>query len=90
MVNHGHIAVNGRKASICSMVLRAGDKIQVRDQKQAREYASKYMDIAESRGIVKWVALDKANFEGAVLHIPSRDEIAPDVNEQLIVELYSK
>jgi len=90
MVNHGHIAVNGHKATIASMTLKAGDKVQVRDQKQAREYATKFMDIAESRGIVKWVALDKTNFEGAVLHVPSRDEIAPEISEQLIVELYSK
>lgn len=90
MVNHGHIAVNGHKTSIASRVLKSGDKIQVRDQEQARAYATKFMDIAESRGIAKWLALDKGNFEGAVLHIPSREEIAPEVSEQLIVELYSK
>ena len=54
------------------------------------KWEPEYMDIAESRGIVKWVALDKASFEGAVLHVPSRDEIAPEISEQLIVELYSK
>ena len=90
MVNHGHIAVNGHKTSIVSRVLKSGDKVQVRDQKQAREYAGKFMDNAEARGIVKWLALDKEKMEGTVLHIPSRDEIAPEVNEQLIVELYSK
>ena len=90
MVNHGHIAVNGHKTSIASRVLKSGDKVQVRDQEQARAYASKFMDIAEGRGLVKWLALDKGNFEGAVLHVPSREEIAPEVSEQLIVELYSK
>ncbi|MCX7006938.1 MAG: 30S ribosomal protein S4, partial [Kiritimatiellaeota bacterium] len=90
MVNHGHIAVNGHKTSIASRVLKSGDKVQVRDQEQARAYATKFMDNAEARGIVKWLALDKANFEGAVLHVPTREEIAPEVSEQLIVELYSK
>ncbi len=90
MVNHGHIAVNGHKTSIASRVLKSGDKVQVRDQEQARAYAGKFMDNAEARGLVKWLALDKGNFEGAVLHVPSREEIAPEVSEQLIVELYSK
>ncbi len=90
MVNHGHIAVNGHKTTIASRVLKSGDKVQVRDQEQARAYAGKFMDNAEARGLVKWLALDKGNFEGAVLHVPSREEIAPEVSEQLIVELYSK
>ena len=90
MVNHGHIAVNGHKTSIASRVLKTGDKVQVRDQEQARAYATKYMENAEARGIVKWLSLDRATFEGALLHVPTREEIAPEVSEQLIVELYSK
>ncbi len=90
MVNHGHIAVNGRKTTIPSRVLKAGDKIQVRDRQASRDYATRFMDIAESRGIPGWLQLRKAQFEGEVLHVPTREEIAPVVNEQLIVELYSK
>jgi len=90
MVNHGHIAVNGRKTTIPSRVLKAGDKVQVRDRRTAREYAARFMDTAESRGLPGWLQLNKAQFEGVVLHIPTREEIAPTVDEQLIVELYSK
>ena len=90
MVNHGHIAVNGRKTTIPSRVLKAGDKIQVRDRKPGREYAARFMDIAESRGLAVWLLLKKDVFEGEVLHVPTREEIAPTVDEQLIVELYSK
>lgn len=89
-VLHGHIAVNGHKVNIPSRVLKAGDVVQVRDQKQAHEYATRFMEAAESRGLVKWVSLDKSQFKGEVLHVPSREEIAPTVREHLVVELYSK
>ena len=89
-VTHGHVTVNGRKADIPSMILKEGDKVQVRDRANSREYAGRWMDTAESRGISSWLTLNKAGFEGAVARVPTRDEIAPIVNEQLIVELYSK
>lgn len=89
-VQHGHILVNGRKASIPSMVLKAGDEVQVKDAEDSRAFSSACIEQAESRGIVAWLALDKAAFKGKVVHIPSRDEMAPSINEQLIVELYSK
>ena len=89
-VLHGHIAVNGRKATVPSMILKPGDAVQVRDRKQGRDYATKYMEIAESRGRAAWLSMDREKFKGEILHVPTRDEIAPIVNEQLIVELYSK
>lgn len=89
-VQHGHITVNGRKASIPSMVLKAGDAIAVKNAEHSRAAAGAFMENAESRGIVPWLTLDKSKFEGRINHIPTRDEIAPTVNEQLIVELYSK
>jgi small subunit ribosomal protein S4 len=89
-VRHGHVLVNGNKADIPSMLLKAGDVVQVRDREQSRAYANRHMEVAESRGIVGWLTLDRANARGEVLHIPTRDEIAPVVREQLIVELYSK
>ena len=89
-VTHGHVEVNGRKASIPSMILKEGDVVTVRDRAQSRQYSGQWMDTAESRGISPWLALDKATFAGRVVKVPSRDEIAPVVNEQLVVELYSK
>ena len=89
-VTHGHLEVNGRKADIPSMILKEGDVVKVRDRAQSREYAGRWMDTAESRGISVWLALDKASFEGRVQRVPTREEIAPVVNEQLVVELYSK
>jgi small subunit ribosomal protein S4 len=89
-VLHGHVAVNGHKASIPSMVLKAGTVVQVRDRKQSRAYAAKFMEAAESRGRAAWLSLDKEQFRGEILRIPTREDINPVVREQLIVELYSK
>ncbi len=89
-VLHGHVQVNGRKASIPSMQVKAGDVIQVKDNKESREYAKRHMEAAESRGRPGWMSVSREDFRGEVLHVPSREEIAPVVNEQLIVELYSK
>ena len=89
-VTHGHLEVNGHKADIPSMILKEGDVVKVRDRVQSRAYAGRWMDTAESRGISGWLTLDKAAFEGRVQRVPTREEIAPVVNEQLVVELYSK
>lgn len=87
---HGHIRVNGRKATISSMLLKAGDVVEVADVQHGRDYAVQWLDIAESRGIVPWLSLDKSNFRGVIQHVPTREEIAIPINEQLVVELYSK
>jgi small subunit ribosomal protein S4 len=89
-VRHGHVLVNGKKASIPSMVLKADDEIRIGENNRSRTYASQYLETAESRGIVPWLQVKKDSLEGRVLHVPSREEIAPIVDEQLIVELYSK
>ncbi len=89
-VLHGHISVNGHKVNIPSAVLKQGDVVQVRDRQHSREYSKKFVEVAESRGRVAWLSLDKEQFRGEILHVPSREEIAPIVREQLIVELYSK
>lgn len=89
-VRHGHILVNGQKASIPSIQIKPGVQIQVEDDKELREFVQSTMETAVSRGIVPWMKLEKNDFLGEVLHVPSREEIAPIVDEQLIVELYSK
>jgi small subunit ribosomal protein S4 len=89
-VTHGHINVNGRTGSIPSMILEAGDTIAVKSDEHSRKYSAAFVETAISRGIAGWLSLDKANYSGSVLKIPTREELAPTVNEQLIVELYSK
>ncbi len=89
-VRHGHIELNGRRLTIPSASVRAGDVVSVVDKKDVRAVVAPVMEAAQSRGISPWLVLSPNEFRGEVKHVPSRDEIAPIVNEQLIVELYSK
>jgi small subunit ribosomal protein S4 len=89
LVLHSHVKVNGRRADVPSMTLKVGDRIEVKGRKQSQDAIRKVLD-AQSREMSAWLSLDKDALKGEVLRIPSRDEIAPFVNEQLIVELYSK
>lgn len=90
MVRHGEIDVNGRKATIPSMIMKQGSIVSIRKGKSAIERVVPLVETAEGRGIVGWLNLDKENLSGEVQHIPTREEIGSPVNEQLIVELYSK
>jgi small subunit ribosomal protein S4 len=89
-VRHGHVRVNGIKVNIPSYKVKPGEVVQARDTKRCRDYAKAHLDAAESRGWPSWMNVDKAEFKAVVDHVPTREEIAPVVNEQLIVELYSK
>ena len=90
MVSHGHVQVNGRKVDISSFNVKAGDTIVVKDKPQSRRLAAKNIELTQITPVPDWLVVDKEQFSGKVSRIPSRDEIAPIVNEQLIVELYSR
>jgi len=89
-VRHGHVLVNGKKADIPSMVLKPGDVVEVRQRPSSRKYAEQFVELAESRGVVPWLGVDRKAFRGEVLYEPKREEIPVTFNEQLVVELYSK
>lgn len=89
-VLHRHILVNGRNANRPSMILKPGDQLQVKDAAKSREAARRSLEAAEGRQMSSWLVLDRENFKGEVLRVPTRDEIAPLANEQLVVELCSK
>jgi len=89
-VLHGHVLVNGHRADVPSMILKPGNTVQVGTRSRSRDYAKPFMENALARGISRWLQLSKDEFKGEVLHVPSRDEINPTVNEQRVVELYSK
>lgn len=90
MVNHGHIKVNGRKASIASHALRVNDVIEVKASNVARQLANKNLESATSRAVPDWLSLNKEALKGVVMRIPTRDEIQPIANEQAVVEFYSR
>lgn len=89
-VTHNHVQVNGIKADVPSMVLTPGSVITVRDRERSRELARRSMEVSQNREVPGWLALNEADFSGAFVRIPTRDEIAPIVDEQMVVELYSK
>lgn len=90
MVNHGHITVNGRKAAIASFALKVNDVIAVKNHNVSRQLATKNLESAGSRTVPDWMSLNKEEFKGTVLRIPTREEIQPIANEQAIVEFYSR
>ncbi len=89
-VLHGHIAVNGRKATVPSMQVKVGQSVEVRDRPQSRDAATKSLEAATTQQTPTWLAVDRKAFRGEVLAIPTREQIAPVVDEQAIVELYSR
>jgi small subunit ribosomal protein S4 len=90
LVNHGHFLVNGKKADIPSYEIKSGYFIEVKESSRHIPEVIDSISKAEHRGIPPWVEVDSANMRGKVLHIPTREEIQLPVQEQLIVELYSK
>jgi small subunit ribosomal protein S4 len=90
LVTHNHISVNGHKANIPSLILRPGAVVRVKDKPRSRARVGVSLEAAEGKPISPWLSLDAKNFTGEFIRVPTRDEIAPVVNEQLIVELYSK
>lgn len=90
LIGHGHILVNGKAVSIPSYSIKGGDIVEVKESSREISEIIDSLSKSEHRGMPVWVEVDSANFKGKVLHIPSRDEIQLPVQEQLIVELYSK
>ncbi len=90
MVSHGHVAVNGRKTNASSMNVKPGDVITIRSGERSKRLAVKYLDQTSAIAPPEWLLVDKENLSGSVVRIPTRSEINPIVNEQLVVELYSR
>jgi small subunit ribosomal protein S4 len=90
MVAHGHIRVNGRKVSIPSFNTRVNDVIEVKNTSVSRQLATKNMESSTSRSVPDWFSLNREEFKGTLMRIPTRDEINPIANEQAVVEFYSR
>jgi len=90
LVLHGHFFVKGKKVNIPSYLVGAGEEIQVREKSRNMTRIIESMDIVARRGLPQWLELDKDNFKGTFKRIPARDELTMPIQEQLVVELYSK
>ncbi len=90
LVTHGHFTVNGRRSDVPSMKLYEGDQVMVREGSSKLTYFKELGDIAEKRNAPSWLSRDVKQLSGAVARLPERAEIDGSLDEQLIVEYYSR
>ncbi len=90
LVGHKAIALNGQTANIPSMLVKVGDVIAVREKSKKQGRIAESLQLAEQSGFPGWVAVDAKKMEGTFKSVPDRGDVANDVNESLIVELYSR
>ena len=92
LVSHGHITVNGRKTNIPSFTVKVGDRIAVRPESRRRMYFKNLVDSGDLNrvSVPDWLRRDAADLAGEVVTLPRREDAEPGINEQLIVEYYSR
>jgi small subunit ribosomal protein S4 len=90
LVRHGHFRVNGRKAQTPSMLLRPGDTVVLRERSREVARIAGALDALEGKSVPQWLDIEKAEFKGTVKAMPTREDITMPIQEQLIVELYSR
>ena len=90
VVRHNHFTVNGRKVNIPSYQVKIGDVIEVREKSRKSPFILEAMETVVRREMPSWLEVDGSNFRGIVKEFPNREELTMPINEQLIVELYSK
>ena len=90
LVNHGHVFVNGRKTDRAARTLKVGDAVELRERSRALVSVQVSLEEADSRGIPAWLEVDRVSFKGIVRALPTKEECAVPVNEQMVVELYSR
>ncbi|MDQ2659510.1 MAG: 30S ribosomal protein S4 [Verrucomicrobiota bacterium] len=90
LVSHGHVSVNGRGVNIASYNVKAGDEVKIKDRPKSRQLALRNLELTQIALVPDWLVVDRDALSGKVSRIPVREEMQPMVNEQLIVELYSR
>ena len=89
-VRHNHFIINGKKVNIPSYQVKKGDVVELRDKSKKIQVILDSLDAIVRRGIPQWIEINKENFKGEVVGVPVREDITLPIQEQLIVELYSK
>ena len=90
LVTHGHFSVNGRRTDVPSMILSPGDTVTVREGSRGRSYFQDLPAVAEDRMVPVWLSRDLKTLSGTVVRLPERGEIDSNLQEQMIVEYYSR
>jgi small subunit ribosomal protein S4 len=91
LVNHGHVRVKGHKVNIPSYLVQVGDEVTLKDTMHENAMVLEARNLGQNQNTVPWLEIDRENFRARVLAMPKREDVqTPPMNEQLIVELYSK
>lgn len=90
LIRHNHITINGKKVNIPSYLVSDGDVVALKEKSRKNQAIIDNLESVARRGVPSWLELDKANFQGTVKSAPARQEMTMPIQEQLIVELYSK
>lgn len=90
LVRHGHVQVDGKKVTIPSFQVREGQVVLVKEASRKNDFIRASVETARGRGVPEWLELDAESFTGKVLRLPVREDIKLPIQEQLIVELYSR
>ncbi|SEP99975.1 small subunit ribosomal protein S4 [Lachnospiraceae bacterium RM5] len=90
IVDHKHVLVNGKQVNIPSYLIKAGDKIEIKESERASQRYKDILEVTDGRLVPEWLEADHDNFSGVIKELPTRDIIDVPVDEMLIVELYSK
>jgi len=90
LVSHGHFMINGRKNDVPSALVSKGDSVSIRPQSSNGSYFKDLRETVDTRRVPRWLSLDERELVAKVLDLPSRDDIDVSLNEQLIVEYYSR
>ena len=90
LISHGHFLINGKAVNIPSYLLKAGDEVSVKESSRKITRVLEAMETVARRGMPHWLELDKENFKASLKMLPVREDLTMPVQEQLVVELYSK
>jgi len=90
LIRHNHFLVNGKKVNIPSYLVKVGDTIKVKEKSRTVGRISEAVETVARRGVPQWLELDKDSYTGIVKRLPTREELTMPMQEQLVVELYSK
>jgi small subunit ribosomal protein S4 len=90
LVRHGHVQVDGKKVTIPSFQVRSDQTVVIKEASRKNDFVRASVETARGRGVPDWLELDAENYSGKVLRVPTREDIKLPIQEQLIVELYSR
>ena len=90
LVSHKAVLVNGKSVNIPSYQVQVGDVVEIREKSRSQGRVAESLSIASQAGMPDWIDVDEKGLKGTFKAVPTRDQIVPDINEQLVVELYSK